>query len=287
LVVIFLTDEEDCSRNADVAPFAEVCDSPNGCDLFSCNAPGCVLGRSEYRGEVCGFFNSGRETSAGECYGKEGELTPVSCYASRLRAYKPAGNIDIAVIAGGLPDASGAIVEGSCKVVKDPVTNESSASGACIEKQGLSNTCSPDDNCCLADGGGRYFELAEQLGGLKNTICVDDFNQTMVNIAVKVGDVATLSLAEEPADLTLIIVEKASAGSSDYVVVPRLTNITECPEGADGWFLDGDHVTIRFCGNARPLGGERVRVGAKGDSADPAGGPAACVDRDANPDGTE
>jgi hypothetical protein len=195
--------------------------------------------------------------------------------------------VAVAVIAGGLPADDGNIVEASCKIVKNPVTEETFASGECEPKFGLSNRCAPGDNCCVADGGGRYFELADQLGGLKNTICVDNFNQTMVNIAVTLADVSNARLAEEPADLTLIIVEKAPAGSSDYALVPRLPDVEECPQGANGWYLDAsDNRTIRFCGTARPLGGERVRVRAKGDSADLDGGPRACVNRDADDDGT-
>lgn len=279
LVVIFLTDEEDCSRNADVAPLPAngTCASESGCDLFVCSDD-CEVGRSEFAGERCGTGES-EFRGAGACYDNESWLTPPAYYASRLAAFKGGAPVDVAVIAGGVPDEAGNIVESNCIFKND------AASSDCGEVRGVPGNCEAGRECCVADGGGRYFELADQLGGLKNTICVDNFNQTMVNIAVKVGDVATLSLAEEPADLSLIIVEKAPVGSSDYVVVPRLFDIDECPDGADGWYLDGsDNLTVRFCGNARPVGGERVRVRAKGDSADPAGGPSACVTRDQNAD---
>ena len=36
---------------------------------------------------------------------------------------------------------------------------------------------------------------------------------------------------------------------------------------ADGWVLEEDGVTVRFCGNARPNAGERIRVRAKGEGA--------------------
>lgn len=119
------------------------------------------------------------------------------------------------------------------------------------------------------------------MGGLKDTICVNSFGQTMVKIAVFIADVENLKMAEVPADLNLIVVEKAAAGSDLYTAIPRIPDVTACPEDTtiSGWILQSDNQTISFCGSARPAAGESVRVRAKGESASTAGGPDACVGR--------
>jgi hypothetical protein len=205
-------------------------------------------------------------------------LTPVSYYVDAFRKAKAKANdVAVAVIAGGL-SVDGDIVESGCKFVEGV-----GAVGGCDEIAGDTAKC--DDvgvDCCVADGGGRYFELAELMGsknGLKDTICVDSFNQTMVKIAVFIADVETLKMAEVPADLNLIVVEKAEAGSDVYVAIDRISDETTCPDGANGWILQSDNQTISFCGTARPAAGESVRVRAKGESASPEGGPNACVGR--------
>ena len=112
------------------------------------------------------------------------------------------------------------------------------------------------------------------MNGLKDSICVDSFAQTMIKIAVFIADVDFVTLAEAPSNPALVFVEKAAAGSEKFASVARIDG-TECG-AANGWVL-ADAVTVRFCGDARPGPGERIRVRAKGNSADPDGGAKACV----------
>jgi hypothetical protein len=285
LIVIFLTDEEDCSRAPDVAacPDGQTCggcDSETGCEIFGCAAGAeCTPGFTEFRGETCGLYPEHFTDvigSASRCYELEASLTPVSHYVEALKALKTDPNdVSVAVIAGGLPNAAGEVGAAGCAF--DSGTGQ--PIGGCIEKRGASNTCRADENCCFADPGGRYYDLATGLNGLKDTICVDSFNQTMIKIAVFIGDVDFLKLAERPADPALVFVEKAPASSQDFALVGRLGGTT-CGSG-NGWVLEEDGVTVRFCGDARPGPGERVRVRAKGQGAE-SDAPDACVTRGDN-----
>lgn len=291
LIVIFLTDEEDCSRTATVeaCPDAGVdggntcggCDSATGCEIFGC-APGtsCVPGLTEFTGETCGDFPAhftDPNRGAGRCYDLEGSLTPVDHYIDFLKGQKAnASDVSVAVIAGGLPDANGGITAAGCTF---DAANGQVPVGGCFESKGQSNSsnvCPPEENCCFADPGGRYYDLATGLNGLKDTICVDSFGQTMIKIAVFIADVDFVKLAQPPEDPALVFVEKAPAESEDFGLIGRLTGAA-C-ENRDGWVLEADGETVRFCGSARPGPGERVRVRAKGEGAD-GNAPDACVNR--------
>ena len=286
LLVIYLTDEEDCSRASTIGACAgddcaDACEDPNGCDIFECPAgKTCEPGRPEFAGETCDdkFLSHITGFPAAKCYTLEADLTPVSHYIGVLRSKKEnPSDVSVAVIAGGLADENGEIQPAGC--IFDAATRQSV--GGCFESKGNSNnpspdTCPPEKNCCVADPGGRYYQLADGLNGLKNTICVDSFGQTMIKIAVFLADVDSLKLAEKPADDKLVIVEKAARESTSFAAVPRI-NGTVC--NGDGWVLEADGITVRFCGTARPGPGERIRVRARGEGADEAGGPNACEDR--------
>ncbi len=300
LIVIFLTDEEDCSRRDDVGAFPGIgaaCDDPNGCDVFPCaDGDTCVPGRSELTDEVCGEFGDHFFSyPARSCYEHVDFLSPVQKYSSFLKTLKPnAADVSVAVIAGGVPPADGAAVE-AAGCIFDPA-NAQVPVGGCFQSGGNSNNtggrenCSEDPvdpatrlargcdgaagascdiPCCFADPGSRYFALADEMNGLKDTICVDSFGQTMIKIAVFIADVDFVKLAEKPANPSLIFVEKAPAGGDEFATIGRINDVV-CGTG-NGWVLEEDGLTVRFCGNARPSAGERVRVRAKGEGADGAG----------------
>lgn len=289
LLVIFLTDEEDCSRSNEVGTCARndgcgPCENPEGCDVFACPiGQSCEPGRPEFVTDVCTRPSpddlSVRQPAA-NCYEYVDQLTPVQHYVDALKAKKPNSlDVSVAVVAGGLPDADGNIVAGGCNfdaATRQPV-------GGCDPSGGNSNNineCPAERNCCVADPGNRYFDLATAFGaaqGLKDTICVDSFGQTMIKIAVFIADVDSLKLAEPPADQSLIVVEKAAENSDVFTQVPRATG-TSCDGAGNGWVLQEDGVTIRFCGSARPLPGDQIRVAAAGKGAN-GSGPDACEER--------
>lgn len=269
LIVIYLTDEEDCSREDTVEACTDAtctCPADTSCDIFPCAAGGdCAPGRTEFAGEVCNTFAGHFDNRIkANCYDLEGQLSPVTDYVDFLKGLKSDPNdVSVAVIAGGLPTgAEGDIQPAGCTF---DANNGAVPSGACNVSFGSSNTCTPQQNCCFADPGERYFELAAGMNGLKDTICVDSFGQTMIKIAVFIADVDFVKLAEKPENPSLIFVQKAAADSEEFANINRI-NDTVCGTG-DGWVLEEDGVTVRFCGVARPGPGERVRVRAKGEGA--------------------
>lgn len=272
LVVIYLTDEEDCSRLPDVAPCEGTdCDCPDGnCEIFRCGADQtCTPGVTEFTGESCSEFDEhfdGSRLVSSRCYSKESSLSPVEPYVDFLKSLKGDPNdVSVAVIAGGLPiGPDGTIVGAGCTF---NAADGQVALGGCRESLGNSNgaDCVASGDCCFADPGDRYYALADQMSGLKDTICVDSFGQTMIKIAVFIADVDKVVLAEKPENPALIFVEKAPAGSEEFLNIGRI-NDTACGDG-NGWVLEQDGVTVRFCGDARPAAGERIRVRAKGEGA--------------------
>ena len=238
----------------------------------------CVNGRTEFFDEVCGKFDDDffSANPAGRCYDNVANLTPPARYVDFLKGLKnKASDVSVAVISGGvLGAAAGDITPAGCTFDS---ANGQVPLGTCNLSRGNSNgqDCAiPGANCCFADPGSRYFDVASGMNGLKDSICVDSFAQTMIKIAVFIADVDFLTLAEAPSNPALVFVEKAAAGSEKFASVARIDG-TECG-AANGWVL-ADAVTVRFCGDARPGPGERIRVRAKGNSADPDGGAKACV----------
>lgn len=309
LIVIFLSDEEDCSRLPDVQDCkgllcadCDIAAQPEGCEIFEClqEEEDCVNGRTEFVDEVCGEFSAHFSVNPANCYDNVANLTPPARYVDFLKGLKnKASDVSVAVISGGLPGAApGEITPAGC--VFDAANGQVPV-GQCFASRGNSNekdldeACSADPAdvnvragrqcadergancslpCCFADPGSRYFDVASGMNGLKDSICVDSFAQTMIKIAVFIADVDFVTLAEAPSNPALVFVEKAAAGSEKFASVARIDG-TECG-AANGWVL-ADAVTVRFCGDARPGPGERIRVRAKGNSADPDGGAKACV----------
>jgi hypothetical protein len=282
LVVIFLSDEQDCSRTQDndVLP-------------------------AEFDGDQCSVVPIKSNLNGRACYERVSELTPVAAYADFLRERKAnPDDVSVAVIAGGVRDAD-QTVTGGCRISDDgdPVaecyesrgqSNSPSVCGdaptdpvargpegrRCLDESGNPKPC--ELPCCQADGGSRYFELADEFPrqSVKDSICYDSFRETMIKIAVKIGDVESVQIAEAPADDALIFVEKAPRESKDFGLVPRIA--AEACTTEDGWYLDKANpldIRVRFCGDSRPGPGERVRVRAKGAGADPEGGADACRNR--------
>jgi len=278
LVVIFLTDEQDCSRLPDNEALV-----------------------NEFEGDICGVVPPRTNVSAKDCYIKVDDLTQVGAYAEFLRGRKRnVDDISIAVISGGVRAGDETVASG-CRI-----GNDGQPDGGCYSSRGQSGTASvcgssPTDAaardgrrceagnspecelpCCEADSGSRYFDLADAFPdqSIKDSICFADYRETMIKIAVNIGDVESVRLAEAPADDALIFVEKAPRDSSEFNLVPRIRP-EACPT-EDGWYLDTanpEDIRVRFCGSTRPGPGERIRVRAKGVGADPDGGADACVDR--------
>lgn len=260
LVVIFLTDEEDCSHG-----------KGGMLEAFG----------NESAGERCGAWDTSsywNDVPTTRCYSNPADLSPVAAYADALLAVD--AKAKVAVIAGGVGEA-GSITPSGCLVGAGglPAGGDSNGDGmndTCFESGGLSNytehgmPCAadaPDAHggvpCCVADPGSRYFELAELVGSsATDSICNASFRPTMLDIAAFIAAVDTVALAEAPASPSAIIVEVTRAGSAEQERIEALPPNADCAT-ADGFMLV-DERFIQLCGSARPGPGDTIRVRAAG-----------------------
>ena len=237
LVLVFLSDEEDCSRVDDGGP-------------FSCAAAdtSCTPRFAEFGNDICGRDTQPHVRGAGSaCYDNLDALTPVSVYADRFRRLKAdPGDVTVAVIAGGVLVGDD-VVAGGCDIGDD-----GRPAGGCRPLAGTERAACPE--CCLADAGSRYFALAAALGGIGDSICSASFKDTMIDIATFIGAVDVIRFSEPPSDPGLILVQQGD------VLVPRLAGTT-CDD-RDGWILLDGGASLQLCGSARPAPGERLTVRA-------------------------
>ncbi|OGQ09609.1 MAG: hypothetical protein A2138_17545 [Deltaproteobacteria bacterium RBG_16_71_12] len=253
LVVIFLTDEEDCSHGLG--------------DMLA------VFG-NENDGEVCGEFPGHFiNVPSSRCYDAPEALSPVELYAEALVATDP--DVKVAVVAGGIGEA-GAITPAGCLVGADGLPT--GGDDVCYSSGGLSNavgpgeTCSPDTAtergglpCCVADAGGRYYALADAIGSARtDSICNQSFRRSMIDIAAFIAAVDSVRLAEPPDSPNAVLVELTRAGSDEAELLVRLSGPADCAT-ATGWYLEGEDRVV-LCGAARPGPGDSISVRARGDS---------------------
>lgn len=257
LVVIYLTDEEDCSHGDNAFGFGDEND---------------LLDEIPGIGNCDEAFEDLPSVDSLSCYNKPELLVPVDHYVDFLKSYKGEGreqDVSVAVIAGGVRNAQGGIEAGGCSI--DARNGEPDAQ--CSPAFGSSNDptlCDPAQRaaqglppCCAADSGTRYFQLASGMGAgqaLADSICFASFRNTMIDIARFIARIEFVQLAEAPADPNAIVVRIQRAGEVTAQVVPRISQ-NQNPDGQDGWQLDGDR-TIRFYGNFVPQPGDDVDVAA-------------------------
>ncbi|MCC7071918.1 MAG: hypothetical protein IT383_11385 [Deltaproteobacteria bacterium] len=253
LVVIFLTDEEDCSHGLG--------------DMLE------VFG-NENEGEVCGEFpNHFLSVPATRCYDEPDQLSPVALYTDALLAADP--EIKVAVVAGGV-GAPGDITPAGCLVGTDGLptggTDVCFSSGGNSNATGATQICAPDTvdergglPCCVADAGGRYYALAEAIGNARtDSICNQSFRRSMIDIAAFIAAVDSVRLAEPPDSPNAVLVELTRADTGETELLMRLSGADECAT-ATGWFLEGEDRIV-LCGAARPGPGDAISVRARGDS---------------------
>lgn len=262
LVVILLTDEEDCSH-----------------------ADGALGFLDENEGVTCSA-NDGQAPRdiADRCYFEPEKLAPVSRYVEALRAADPGAKV--AVIAGLVPDGvdpDGSDAEFRASGCVAVSAGAAAPSDACWESHGSSALTSPGQvcsdspppeiaaarqgrPCCAADAGSRTLELArsfttgDQNRSLVDSICKASYRDTMLAVAALIAAPTSVVLAEPPAD-DLVVVTVRRAGQGEAEVVPRI-DAAACTTTA-GWYLAGQREVI-FCAEAIPGPGDEVEVLAKG-----------------------
>jgi hypothetical protein len=248
LVVIFLTDEEDCSHGLGDSTFDDELDA-------------------DVCGEYLGLF---LDHDAKKCYSEVDTLSPVSLYADALKEVDP--KVKVAVIAGGLGEP-GNVEPAGCLVGGD-----GKPADGCFESGGLSNAngagpnqiCGPDTAdqrgglpCCVADPGGRYFDLAKSVENkTTDSICNSSFRGTMLDIAAFIAAVDFVELDEPPVSPSAILVQLTKAGEKDPVTLAPLPAGANCATDT-GWRLENG-TRVVLCGGARPGPGDEISVRAKG-----------------------
>lgn len=256
LVLIFLTDEEDCSHADGEFGFTD------------------ELSESDCEDDQETYY-LGRNPSVGpaECYSKPELLAPVGRYVDFLQDLK-GEDVAVAVIAGALED-NGELQPAGCRVNPQSGTPV----GQCHESGGSSNLtagnnapCNPvvlaaqgiDEPCCEADPGTRYYQFARAFGPgnyLENSICYESFRQTMIDIASFIAAENFVGLAERPVDPGAIIVKITRAGSTEEEVVPRIPDGVD-PTDQNGWQYNDSDNRVYLYGTALPKPGDRLFVAA-------------------------
>lgn len=249
LVVIFLTDEEDCSHD--------------------------------------GSLNEA-ETPPALCYQQPSKLRPVADYIEFLRQAKPRPDLVSAAVIGGFTDQDGLAPTG-CSLTPSGPTSSCSPSGGnsfmaqyehCAHSRHVdaTDTCEPNcvchpaftedtegpcqgvsfeaTNCCEADPPTRYSQLVSGIQShLTDTICSADYSDTLINIADLVNQTSWVRLAEPPPVGAIIVVKiRGPRWGEAWVAVPGAS------DDSDGWMLREDGTTIDFSGAWIPRAGDEVEV---------------------------
>jgi hypothetical protein len=286
LVVILLSDEEDCSHYLP--------GDPNGLGMEN------------------------RPSNADKCYSQPEVLRPVGEFTEFLRNVKNDPSlVSVATIVGGVRGDGGVFVPGDCRcngtaAGAAPVEECWGPRGSSINTQKCGRSAPnlycgalPDINnlstvgadaghgeCCTADLGSRYFEFARGMDTyLANSICEQNYRDTMVRIADLINEVGVVPLGEAPADLRKMQVEVRREGGEWTNVepftkawntslaaarsAPEFLSCTGCPcrlndaggggncsseMTCSGYSLIDNCKTVKFHGDSVPPMGADIRV---------------------------
>ncbi len=268
LLVIIVSDESDCSFDADKAP-----------TFASSSTP-----------QPFGF----------DCYAQAADLVSPETWAARLLERK-GGNRDlvrVGLISSSAKDASGFLKPASCRVTEiggqsvatddcacfylnpaqgarsycaftklsTPSTLTSGTCGSMGPVSTPSNVCPAtppanpgEGNCCIALANDRLFAFTNQFENEKDTICQKDFSSTLLRLA-DLADRQCFSLEKEPlggdpANVELKIKRK---DESTFTVIPLTTEA----ERGDGWYytVSGDQPTACLSGTFKRKTGDTLSL---------------------------
>ncbi|MBM4369391.1 MAG: hypothetical protein FJ090_20850 [Deltaproteobacteria bacterium] len=105
-----------------------------------------------------------------------------------------------------------------------------------------------------ATGGDKYIDVADATGGFFASICTEDFDVAVTNIAkISAGMQAEWELSKTPSDISLMEVYV------DGIEVPY--------DATDGWIYDSADNAVEFHGTAVPDAGEVIEVSYPYDSS--------------------
>jgi hypothetical protein len=244
LAIVFLTDEDDCSRDGPLPAQARA-----------------LADEVPYRS--CAIEAGATPTDsaeltldARECYAPDVGLADVEHYARLFERAAGGGELRLAVIggAGGVAATGERVEPAGC--LAGPIAPDT----ACFESGGQSNigsVCSAqvrgeEAPCCQADAAHRYFQLRDVTDPdafLGDSLCSPSFADTLTRVAAFIARSDSLRLSEPPLNPAAIVVR-----------VRRVDGSVETVPPGDGWTLDG--ARIRFSTEWTPRPGESVAVSA-------------------------
>ncbi len=164
LLIVFVTDEDDCSHD----------DGAGGYDNETL--------------EVCGPDDSlVTEHNPSDCYSNINELVPVSTYADRFRAHAGEGGLRVLAVGGAVPtnpdDNDAPHAAAGCFVTAEGAIDSTCfANGGISQFNGPGQPCGEDTAaergglaCCTAEAATRYEDLVAQVDGSIRSICAGDY----------------------------------------------------------------------------------------------------------------
>ncbi|MEW5854456.1 MAG: hypothetical protein AB2A00_37115 [Myxococcota bacterium] len=283
LVVILLSDEEDCTHH-----------------------------------DVDGGINEARLQDSARCYSQPEQLRPVDEFTGYLRSLKPEpGLVSVAAIIAGYNDDTG-FVSGDCRCNGEgagaaPVQSCFAPHGASVSQfecgfQAANNFCGtlpnienmppqrPDaghGQCCTADKGDRYATFARGMepgSFLLDSICNQNYAETMIRIANLINEAGVVPLGEKPASARQLVVQMKRTPEGEFENVPlavdawtrsgpEYLSCTGCPcksdagscpsdVTCDGFSLIDNCTTVKFHGSWVPAAGAEVVVSFLGQNQD-------------------
>ena len=252
LVIVFVTDESDCSYDDDkAAVFATV---------TARMTPGTVFGHS--------------------CYSQRDQLVAPAVWANRIIQRKGGDKtlVRVGLISSSVKDGNGTLQPASCRISDvggqsvatddcacfylNPVSQPQSycnftklktpslTSGNACGQQAMSTTptnacpapqanAALEGNCCIALANDRMFAFTNTFENLKDTICQRDFSQTLLALA-NLADRQCFSLEKAPLDNDPNNVElkMRRLGEARFDVIPLTGSAIE--ERGDGWYYENN-----------------------------------------------
>jgi hypothetical protein len=164
LLIVFVTDEDDCSHSDGAGGFDDE-------TLTTCG-----------RGE-----SLVTEHNPATCYSNLDELVPVSTYADRFRAHAGEGALRVLAVGGAVPsnadDVDAPHAAAGCFVAADGAIDSTCfANGGVSQFNAPGQPCGEDTAadrgglaCCTAEAATRYEDLVAQVDGSIRSICAGEY----------------------------------------------------------------------------------------------------------------
>ena len=245
LVVVYLTDEEDCSNDDSID------ESVPGNTELCYTDPQLLVSTDHYvhffktlksdselvtLGMIAGLFDDGSGMNPSGCREGTGGQPSNSCDPARGNSVN---TCSMCINGAPVCTCHPAIAAADCQGVEQQATN-----------------------CCQADPAQRYYDVVTKMRTFKvDTLCSGSYKDTMIAIANLVNSSGKVILSEAPADPGQLVVKMRGPGRADghtWLNVPRFDEQSGQP-GEGGWALV-EPTVIKLYRNWVPQAGDEVQV---------------------------